>query len=451
MASKSMNISEGKLLPQIIKFTIPLILTNIFQQLYNIIDQMIAGKFAGEGVLAAIGATGHLTSLFINLVIGISVGVSAVVAQTIGSGDDEVIHKSIHTSMATSVWCGLIVGVLGIFLAKPMLLLLNTPDSIINQSTLYLAIILGGFITSSIYNFGAAILRATGDTKRPLLFLSISGAIKVISTFVFVVIFRWGVVAIACATIISQLISAVLVVNALLKQPERYRLCVKNIKIYKAELIRILKMGVPIGLQTSMVAISNVIIQASINSFGDSAIAGAAATNNINSILYSILTSMSHTSTIFCSQSFGANKPKRLLSSLYISLVLCVIVGLFSGTIFQLLSLPIIKLFVQSKEAISFALEYASVICLTYSLSGIMETLSGGLRAINKSTLAMVSSALGLCSTRIIWVFTYFASHRSMTVLYYSYPLSWVVTSIINLVLFIIFFRRTIKVKKEQQ
>ena len=444
MASSKINATEGKLLAQIIRFTIPLILTNVFQQLYNIIDNMIAGKFAGETTLAAIGATGHLTSLFINLVIGISVGVSAVVAQSIGSGDDKVIQTSIHTAMATSFWCGIIVGFLGVFLAKPMLALLSTPDSIINESALYLSIILGGFITSSIYNFGAAILRATGDTKRPLLFLSISGLVKVALTFLFVVVLKWGVVAIACSTIISQLLSAVLVVLALLKQPERYRLCLKEIKVYKAELIRILKMGVPIGLQTSMVAISNVIIQASINSFGDLAIAGASASNNINGILYAILTSMSHTSTIFCSQNFGAKKPKRLLQVLYVCLILCVVVGLLSGVIFQILSVPIIKLFVQSEQAISYALEYASVICLTYSFSGIMETLSGGLRAINKSTLAMVASALGLCLTRIIWVYTYFAQNRSMTVLYYSYPLSWIVTSLINVVLLMIFFKKTI-------
>ena len=174
------------------------------------------------------------------------------------------------------------------------------------------------------------------------------------------------------------------------------------------------------------------------------AIAGASASNNINSILYSILTSMSHTSTIFCSQNFGAKKPKRLLQSLYICLILCVVVGLLSGIIFQTLSVPIIKLFVQSEGAISYALEYASVICLTYSFSGIMETLSGGLRAINKSTLAMVAGALGLCLTRIIWVYTYFANNRSMTVLYYSYPLSWIVTSLINVVLLMVFFKKAI-------
>ena len=185
MASAKVNATEGKLLSQIISFTIPLILTNVLQQLYNIIDHMIAGNFAGEITLAAIGATGHLTSLFINLAIGISVGVSAVVAQSIGSGDDEVIHKSIHTSMATSIYCGVIVGGLGVFLAKPMLLLLKTPQSILGESTLYLAIILGGFITSSVYNFGAAILRATGDTKRPLLFLTIAGLVKVALTFNF--------------------------------------------------------------------------------------------------------------------------------------------------------------------------------------------------------------------------------------------------------------------------
>lgn len=426
----------------IVRFTLPIILTNLLQQMYIIIDHMIASNYAGDIVLAQIGATSYLSTLFTNLVIGVSVGVSAVVAQAIGRKNDEEVHKTIHTAMGISIVCGVLVGILGNIFCFPLLSLMKTPDVIIHQSTSYMRIIFAGFITSSVYNFGAAILRAIGDTKKPLYFLCISGGIKIVMTFLFVAVFDFGVRAIAVSTIISQIVSAILVIFTLTRKEGVYKLYLKKIKIYFHEMKLILFMGIPIGLQTSMFSISNVIIQSSINTFGEIAVAGASAAGHINSVLYAILTSMSHASTIYCSRAYGAKDSKALVKHLKTCLGLVVVVGIVCGGTCHIFKKQILGMFVKGAEAIAFGDEIARVICLTYLFNGAMEAVSGGLRALNKSTPAMLSSVFGLCVLRIVWVYTYFASHRSLEVLYYSYPLSWIITLAINTVLFVYYFKR---------
>ncbi len=441
----TMEMSKGNLISQIIKFTIPLILTNLLQQMYTIIDNIIAGKLSGTLTLAAIGATGHLNSLLTNLLIGIGVGVSAVVAQTLGEGKEDKISRTVHTAIGTSIAGGLLISVIGVIFCKPLLSLLGTPEAIIDSSAAYMRVFFSGYVMAAVYNFGAAILRAKGDTKRPLYFLAISGLVKIICSLIFVGIFKLGVRSIALSSVISYSLSAVLVVLALMRQDDSSKLYLKKIRIYAHELIRILKMGVPIGIQTSMFSISNVLIQSSINSFGEIAVAGSSAANNINSLLYAILTSMSHTSTIFCSQNFGAKQYDRLLKSLYLCLGFVVVAWLLSGAVMYMFVPQILNMFVSGSEAIAYGTEIGKVICATYFLCGWMEVVSGGLRAINKSTHAMVSSIVGLCGLRIVWVYTYFASHRSLGVLYWSYPLSWILTLSFVTILFIYGFR---KIKK---
>lgn len=440
-----MEMTKGNLLKQIIQFTIPLIFTNLLQQLYVIVDNIIAGKLSGTMTLAAIGATGHLNSLLTNLLIGIGVGVSAVVAQTIGEGNEEKVGKTIHTAIGTSIAGGLLIGIIGVFFCKPLLSLLETPKAIIDNSAAYMRVYFSGYVFTAVYNFGASILRAKGDTKRPLYFLAISGLVKIICSYIFVGIFKLGVRAIALSSVISYTLSAVLVVFALMHQEGASKLYLKEIRIYGAELKRILKMGIPIGIQTSMFSISNVLIQSSINSFGEIAVAGSTAANNINLLLYAILTSMSHTATIFCSQNFGAKNYKRLLKSLYTCLGFVVAAWLLSGAAMYMFVPQILSLFVTGDKAIAYGTEIGKVICATYFLNGWMEVVSGGLRAINKSTHAMISSIVGLCGLRIVWIYTYFASHRSLGVLYWSYPLSWILTLSFVTILFIYGFR---KIKK---
>lgn len=443
--STNIEMSKGNLISQIVKFTIPLILTNLLQQMYVVIDNIIAGKLSGTLTLAAIGATGHLNSLLTNLLIGIGVGVSAVVAQTIGEGKEDKISRTVHTAIGTSIAGGLLISVIGVIFCKPLLSLLGTPVAIIDSSAAYMRVFFSGYVMAAVYNFGAAILRAKGDTKRPLYFLAISGLVKIICSLIFVGIFKLGVRAIAFSSVISYSLSAVLVVLTLMHQDDSSKLYLKKIRIYKAELIRILKMGIPIGIQTSMFSISNVLIQSSINSFGEIAVAGSSAANNINSLLYAILTSMSHTSTIFCSQNFGAKQYDRLLKSLYLCLGFVVVAWVLSGAAMYMFVPQILNMFVSGSDAIAYGTEIGKVICATYFLCGWMEVVSGGLRAINKSTHAMVSSIVGLCGLRIVWVYTYFAAHRSLGVLYWSYPLSWIVTLLFVTVSFIYCFRKTKK------
>ncbi len=432
---------SGSLLAEMIRFTIPLLLTNLFQQVFNITDQMIAGRFAGELTLAAIGATTHLTSMLINLLIGVSVGVSTVLAQMQGEGHRLTIHRAVHTSIATAIAGGLIFGVLGLLLCRPLLIVMETPAQILDSSAVYMKIYFSGFLFVAIYNFGAAILRAKGDTKRPLWYLSVSGAIRVCLNLVFVVFLDGGPAAIAVSTVISNFIAAFLVIRALQKENDPFRLYLKKIRIFSPELRRILFTGIPIGMQSCILGFSNVILQSSINSFGEIPVAGVAAANNYNSIYYAALTTMSHTATIFCGRSYGAKKHKDITRTL----VICCIMVLVVGGIIAGICLPfvptLVSLFVKDPVAIQSGAEVVLVLCLTYSLSGLMEVFSGGLRAINKSVYAMVSTTLGLCITRILWIYTYFQSHRSLGILYYSYPLSWLITLIINLVLFLLFFR----------
>ncbi|MFA7637128.1 MAG: MATE family efflux transporter [Monoglobales bacterium] len=439
---KAEDFSSGRLLSKIIIFTIPLILTNLMQQMYAIIDQVIAGRFSGSMTLAAIGATSHVSSLLTNVVIGVSVGVSAVIAQMVGERDKHSVARSVHTSMALSIIFGLSVGIFGVLFSRDLLALIDTPADIINSSDSYMRIIFGGMIFPMIYNFGGAVLRAKGDTKRPLIILAISGAIKTSLTLFFVVGLNLSVRAIATATIISQAVSAILVFYCLLFEEAEYKLYIRKIKIHGAELKRILVMGIPIGIQSSMFSVSNVVIQSSINSFGAIAVAGSSAANNVNSLLYAVLNSMSHTSTIVCGQNFGAKKLNRVLSSLLLCCGLVISVGLVLGGLCFIFSKEIVGLFVNESEAIFYGMQITKVITITYWLNGLMETVSGGLRAINKSSYAMFNAVLGLCVVRIVWVYTYFASHRALDILYYSYPISWIVSLTLHTTMFVWFFKK---------
>ncbi len=427
---------------QAIKFTIPIIFTNLFQQIYHVLDNMIAGKFAGELTLAAVGATGYLNSLIINLLTGLSVGVSAVIAQLEGEKNQSSIHKAVHSSMAISIIGGLLFGVIGIVFCKPILSLVETPDKIINESAVYMRVYFAGFVFLAIYNFGAAILRAKGDTKRPFLYLTIAGGVKVVLNYLFVAIMHKGAGYLALSTVISQLLSAGLVVYALLKEKDAYHLVFRKIRFYTKETSRILRNGVPIGLQSSVLALSNVILQSSINSFGEVVVAGAAASGTYNSVFYTVQTSMSHTATIFCGRFFGANEYKKLIKSLLYCGLLVMIFGVIVAAICLPMVNPMMKLFVDDPLAVSSGAQVVVVLCTTYWLSGLMEVVSGGLRAINKSSYAMVCTVVCLFATRITWIYTYFAGHRSLGILYYCYPLSWLVTLLVSLVVFIVFFKK---------
>ncbi len=441
-----MDMLNGPILPKIIVFVLPLLFTNLLQQLYHLADMLVAGRFAGELALAAVGATHSLSNLIINILVGISVGVSTVVAQAQGAGDCECVKRVVHTSMAISVIGSIILSLIGIVFCKPMLILMDTPPNILDKSVNYMRIIFAGYPILSIYNFGSAILRAKGDTKRPLIFLAISGFVNVVLNCVFVIFFGMGVEGVAIATAISQIISAVMVLMWLLGEQYPYKLEISKIKIHIAEFKRILTCGIPIAAQSAMFSLANVTVQSAINSFGELAVAGAGAASNVNNILYVILNAPSHAATIFTGQNFGAKKFDRIPKILYMSCIVVVMMWLVAGTLIVALAEPFISLFADNPEVINYGRQVVTVLCGTYFLCGIMEVVSGGLKGINKSFVSMINSLVSLFGIRIVWIFTYFATHRSMSILYMSYPLSWIFALFAHTVFFVYYFK---KYKKE--
>ena len=442
MKRKSVDMCSGPLLSKIIVFVIPLLLTNLLQQLYNLADMVIVGRFDSSMSLAAVGATHSLSNLVINILINISVGVSTVIAQAQGAGDKDCIDKTVHTSISVSIIGSIIIAIVGIVFCKPVLALMGTPQNIIDDSTLYMRIIFMGYPIASIFNFGSAILRAKGDTKRPLIILSISGFFNVILNGIFVIVFKMGVAGVAIATVMSQVLSAVLVCKWLLEEDYPFRLKFGEVKIHGAQLKRILSVGLPIAAQAATFSFANVIIQSSVNSFGEIAVAGAAAASNITNILYVFINAPSHAATIFTGQNFGAKKFKRISVVLYECLVISVILGVSVGGVFILFSRQLLNLFTTDEQVIRCGLEILILLSLTYSFCGMMDTLSGSLKGINKSFVSMVNSIVGLFGVRIMWIITYSAFNRKLWILYLSYPLSWVFVVIVHSIFFAYYLRK---------
>lgn len=426
----------------ILKFTFPIILTNVFQNMFTIIDHLVVSSHGGDTVLASIGATANLASLFTQFVIGISIGASAVIAQRIGSKNKEAVHKSVHTAVTLGLIGGTMIALLGAVFSRPVLVLMKTPASILDDATAYMIVLCISFLPQTLYNFGSAALRAMGDSKRPLYFLAISGIVKTGLTYVFVAVFDKSVVYVALTTVVSFMISSVLTLIALVKKKDEYHLSIRQLRWYRREVKDILFVGFPIGLMNSFMSLSNVVMQSAVNSFGELAIAGNTAANHINTLLYSILNAFSHTSTIACSKHYGGVDPKGFKRSLIICIGLMTVCGLLAGSILFVLRKEILGLFVESKEGIRYGLEWVNLICFTYVINGAQEIFRGALTALNQSVYPMLSQTIGFFVFRIVWVNTYFVSHRSMSVLYYSYPLSWMITLGLNIIFFVVFFRR---------
>ncbi len=446
--NRSIDMCNGPLLPQIFAYFVPLVLTNILQQLYNSADQIIAGKFAGDSALAAIGATGSLSLVFINILIGVSIGASTIIAQRIGAADSEAVSRSVHTSFSLGIIGGIIFGILGIIFCKPILTFMGTPTNVIDMSVKYMRIIFAGLPFATVFNFNTAVLRAKGDTKRPLIILSFSGAINVVLNVFFVVVFKMDVDGVAFATIISQGISCFLTTRYLILEEYPYRLDIKQTKIHKTECGAILKNGVPNGVRASLFSASNMIIQSAVNSFGSFAMAGVAAASTIDGLLYVILNSLSNAATIFCGQNFGAKKYERILKSIFLCSIMAVGFGLAVGGIGLLFKETLVGIFVNDAQSIKYGAEVVGIIMITYFLCGLMEIGSGALSAINHATNSVVNSIVGLVFIRIVWIFTYFAANRTILNLYLSYPLSWIGTILLHIICFIWHFR---KIRKDNQ
>lgn len=442
--SYEIDMCNGPLLGKICMFALPLALSSILQLLFNAADIVVVGNFAGSSALAAVGSTGSLINLIVNLFIGLSVGTNVLVAKYYGAGNTKELSDTVHTSIAVSIVAGIILVFIGVFCATPLLSLMGTPDDVIDQASLYMRIFFIGMPVNMLYNFGAAVLRAIGDTKRPLYYLLIAGVVNVLLNLLFVIVFHMDVAGVAIATVISQAISAVLVTLCLIRSDGAYQLHLKKLKINKDKLIQIAKIGLPAGMQGAIFSISNVLIQSSINSFGSLAMAGSTAASNIEGFVYVSMNSFYQASLSFTGQNLGAGKRERINRILGICVVLVSIVGFIMGFGSYLLGNILLRIYSSDPVVISYGIERLMVISSVYFLCGIMDVLVGSLRGVGYSIVPMIVSVVGVCGIRIAWIYTIFAEHHSLFVLYLSYPVSWTATAVFHLISYLYIKRKII-------
>ena len=453
MRNASADMCEGPLFKKIVLYTLPIMATGLLQLLFNAADLVVVGRFCGSVSVAAVGATGSLINLIVNLFIGLSVGAGVSVAHAIGEGNGEAVHDTIHTAIPTAFVSGIVLTVIGLLCSERFLQLMGTPDDVINLSSVYMKIYFCGMTSSMLYNYGGSILRAAGDTKSPLIFLFIAGVLNVILNVLFVVAFDMDVAGVALATALSQTLSAVLVLFALAKREDACKLRFSELRIRKAPLAKMLKIGLPAGIQGSLFSISNVTIQSSVNSFGSVVMSGNAAAQNIEGFVYTSMNSFHQTALNFTGQNFGAKKYERLNKIMFICLGCVTAVGIVFGTAFYLGARPLLSIYItDSAEAIAYGVLRMNYICLPYFLCGIMDVMTGTIRGIGVSFTPMVITVLGVCAFRVAWIYTVFASpaYHTLKILYLSYPISWIVTFAAELTAFLIInARRNKKLKKE--
>ena len=439
-----MDMCNGPLMSKIFMFTMPLIFSNLLQLLFNAADMIIVGKFAGDSALAAVGATSSLTQLLVNFFIGLSVGSNVLVARYFAAKLEEDVSKTVHTAIALSFFCGILLSILGFFASEPMLRLMGNPekDGVLHLATLYLRVYFLGMPIIMLYNFGSAILRAIGDTRRPLYFLFIAGIINVVFNLMFVCLFHLSVVGVALGTVISQLISCICVLTCLVKDKGMCHLDLKNIRIHRTYLKKILFIGAPAGFQSVVFSVSNVMIQASVNSFGTAAITGNSAAANIEGFVYVAMNSFHHTALNFASQNAGAGKYSRIPKILGICLSFVTVTGLFLGILAYCSGDFLLTFYTDTPSAISYGLTRMSVVAVTYCLCGIMDVFVGCIRGLGSSVLPMIVSIIGACGLRIIWILTIFSHWHILPVLYFSYPFTWIVTTCIHLICFILLYKK---------
>lgn len=439
-----MDMCTGPLLPNMIKFALGVFGTSVLQQLFNTADLLVVGNWGHEGALASVSATSSLINLFINLFVGLSVGAGIVVAKHYGAKDFKEVSKCLHTSVALSVIAGVILAVVVWFVAPGVLRAMDTPteNNVLGGAVTYMRLYFIGVPFMLLYNFSASILRAVGDSKRTFFYIIQAGIINVLLNLLFVVVFDMNVAGVALATTISQAYSSLRCIHCFLNYDGSLKLTPKDIKISKDSLIFIAKVGVPSGIQSSLFSISNVLIQSSVNSFGAFAIEGSGAAANIESYLYFASSSISNTVTNFASQNYGASKPDRIKKSGLIGMALSAGLCVFLGVMGFVFSKPLLMLYTTNEVALDFGRQRMSIICFSQFVCSLMEITTGLLRGIFKPVPAMVSSVLGICGLRVLWVKTAFAKYHSYTLLHLSYPISWFISFVVQAIMFSYYFKK---------
>lgn len=439
------NMLTGSLFPAIISYTIPIILTGLLQLLFNAADLIVVGT-KGDIYMSAVGATNAITNLIVNLFIGLSAGAGVTLAHAIGSNDETAMHRTVHTAFPTALIGGVVLTAVGVVFAEQFLIWVDTPEAVLQYSTTYMRIYFAGMIFNMIYNFCGALLRAAGDTRGPLIYLTIAGACNVILNLIFVLLLGMNVDGVAWATIISQAISAVLVVRALMRRTDAAKLCLNKLRIYREQILKIIRLGLPAGIQGSLFSISNVIIQSSVNSFGEVFLSGNTAASSIEGFLYVTMNAFHQTAINFVGQNMAAGKYKRVRRITGICLGCVTVLGLALGTGVYLLRDPLLRIYITDSPTAEESITYGALrmlyLCVPYFTLGLMDVTTGVLRGLGSSVTPMILSILGVCGIRIGWIYTFFAEHHTPEMLYISYPISWVVTFVFEFAAFMIIYHR---------
>ncbi len=443
------NMTEGALLPKVLMFSLPLIASGVLQLLFNAADMVVVGQWAGKECLAAVGSTGSLINLMVNVFIGLSVGGSVAVAKSFGANDPAAVHRSVHTAMTLAIIAGLVVGLAGFIFCRPLLKMMDNP--VLDLATTYMKIYFLGMPFNMIYNFGASILRAVGDTKRPLIYLTIAGVVNVVLNLILVIAFHMNVAGVAIATVASQAVSAVLVVLCLMRSHGVVHLDVKELRIYKRQLIDIARVGLPAGLQGSLFSISNVLIQSSVNGFGEVVVAANSAGGNLEGFVYTAMNAIHQAALTFASQNLGAGKIRRVRRSVLVCVLTVLVIGLVFGNLMLLCGKPLLSLYLDDPAAIDpltgvTVLEYGmkrlSWMLPLYCLCGLMDVMVGTLRGVGYSIMPMIVSLTGACLFRVVWIMTVFAANPTLDILYSSYPISWALTFGVHLLCYLFIARK---------
>lgn len=436
------DMCNGPLFGKILLFSLPLMLSGILQLLFNAADVVVVGQFAGDDALAAVGSNASLINLFVNLFIGCSIGTNVLVAQYYGAKDRRNVEGIVHTSILLGFICGVFLIFLGVFLAPEILKLMDTPENVLPLSTLYIRIYFLGMPAMLVYNFGAAILRAVGDTRRPLYYLLVSGILNVVLNLVFVIQFNMSVAGVALATVISQYLSAVLICHCLMTADGIYQLRLQDLRMEKHKVLQIVRIGLPAGLQSVVFSISNVMIQSSINSFGSIAMAGNTAASSLDGFIYTAMNAVYQTTLSFTSQNMGGRKWDRIPKILGQCLIVVTVIGIILGNLGYQLGPMLLQIYSSDEEVIAYGMIRMSWVGKYYFLCGIMEVFVGVMRGLGYAVLPMLVSLTGACLLRVVWIMTIFQQKHTLDVLYLSYPVTWIITLAVHFICVCVVWRK---------
>lgn len=444
-----MNMTEGPIFKKLLIYALPVLGTGVLQFLYNSADTVVVGRFAsdGETALAAVGSTGSLSALITGLFIGLAVGANVTISHAFGSGREDSVKDIVHTSVSLSGILGVLIALFGFFAAEPLLGLMGVPETVIGRSTLYMRTIFLGMPAQMAYNYGAAVLNARGDTRRPFYFLLVSGAVNVCLNLVFVILCHMDVLGVALATITSQYLSAFLVLRQLTRFDDCCKLDIRHLYIRGDKLIKIIKIGLPAGLQGCLFSVSNVLIQSSINTFGPATMAANTAAANIDGLIYIAMNSLYHAALAFSGQNAGALRFDRIKKVCAECMGMVLVLGALLGSACYLLGPRLLSLFgvegtIETSETMRVGMQRLLIVGVPYCLCGMMEVMSGMLRGLGASLVSAIVSLVGSCLLRVIWIYTVFAEYHEIEILYISYPATWLITTLAHFTCFVIILHR---------